>query len=87
MAAIIRVATPFNYYSCLLALAASIALFHGMRLRKVTGGQAPVVSFISLILDSLTFALIYNLCGERGINKMIEYIGIEKFIENMIEKY
>ena len=46
MAAIIRVASPFNYYFYLLAVAASIDLFHGIRLHKVTGGQALVVSFI-----------------------------------------
>ena len=70
MDGIIRVATPFNHYSCLLALAASIALFHGMRLCKVTGGQAPVVSFICLIFSPLTLALVYKLCGESGIYRM-----------------
>ena len=40
---VIRVATPNNFFACLLALASSMGLFHGILLRKVTGGQLPVV--------------------------------------------
>ena len=43
MADIIRVATPFNINPCLLAISAAIGLFHGMHMRKVTSGQAPLV--------------------------------------------
>ena len=70
MAGIIRGTIPFDHYFCLLALAASIALFHGMRLCKVTGGQEPVVSFIILIFSLLTLALVYKLCGESRIYRM-----------------
>ena len=45
---IIRVVTPFNLYPCLLALSASSALFHGIRLRKVTSGQAPILVLKSI---------------------------------------
>ena len=42
-AQVIRVATPDNFYACLLSLAASFGLFHGKLLRRVTAGQLPVV--------------------------------------------
>ena len=41
---VIRVSTPgSNFYSCQLALAGGMALFHGRMVRKVTSGQLPVV--------------------------------------------
>lgn len=40
---VIRVSTPNNFFPCQLALAAGIGLFHGILLRRVTGGQLPVV--------------------------------------------
>ena len=43
-AEVIRVSTPNNFYACQLSLAASFALCHGIRLRRVTAGQLPVVS-------------------------------------------
>ena len=42
-AEVIRVAPPSNFYPSQLALAAGFALFHGQLLRKITGGQLPVV--------------------------------------------
>ena len=58
---VIRVAPPSNFYPSQLALAGGFALFHGHRLRRITGGQLPVVIFIiffiiflSLILSALS---------------------------------
>ena len=42
-AKVIRVAPPSNFYPSQLALAAGFAFFHGQLLRKITGGQLPVV--------------------------------------------
>ena len=43
LAQVIRVATPNNFYPCMLSLAASFGLFHGQFLRKSTSGQLPAV--------------------------------------------
>ena len=53
LAQVIRVATPNNFYPCLLALAAGFGLFHGQLLRNVTGGQLPVVICLVSLLSSL----------------------------------
>ena len=47
LAQVIRVATPNNFYPCLLSLAAGFGLFHGQLLRSVTGVQLPVVYGLS----------------------------------------
>ena len=58
MAKVIRVAPPGNFYNSQLGLAAGFGLFHGHRLRKITGGQLPIVSFhLSFVL------LIYIICS------------------------
>ena len=79
-AEVIRVSTPNNFFPCQLALAASIGLFHGILLRRVTGGQFPVVIFqCSCILLVRTFTL--QLClkslqrgksqGKSGVGRLI----------------
>ena len=46
MANVVGVFTPGeNKYACSLAIAASVGLFHGHQMRKVTSGQLPIVSF------------------------------------------
>ena len=79
-AEVIRVSTPNNFFPCQLALAASIGLFHGILLRRVTGGQLPVVIFqCSCILLVGIFTL--QLClkslqrgksqGKSGVGRLI----------------
>ena len=79
-AEVIRVSTPNNFFPCQLALAASIGLFHGILLRRVTGGRLPVVNFqCSRILLVRTFTL--QLClkslqrgksqGKSGVGRLI----------------
>ena len=55
-AEVIRVSTPNNFFPCQLALAASIGLFHGILLRRVTGGQLPVV-ILSMFLYSISYKI------------------------------
>ena len=58
-AEVIRVATPNNFYPCLLCLAAGIGLFHGQYLRYSTAGQLPVVSvFGYLSMCSITLLIL-----------------------------
>ena len=64
----IRVATPNNFFACLLALASSMGMFHGILLRRVTGGQLPVVgTFINLNLCDWPFDLsaLFEVTAER----------------------
>ena len=67
-AEVIRVATPNNFYPCLLSLASSFGLFHGQLLRRVTAGQLPVVIscsyFENLIKASVLFSALPKVSAE-----------------------
>lgn len=56
-------APPSNFYPSQLALAGGFALFHGHRLRKITGGQLPVVIF-KIFFSLLFLYLIFPALSE-----------------------
>ena len=73
-AEVIRVSTPNNFSPCQLALAASIGLFHGILLRRVTGGHLPLVS-ISMFLYSCLFSWCFSHCTNVTAFLILEVDG------------
>ena len=74
---VIRVAPPSNFYPSQLALAGGFALFHGHRLRKITGGQLPVVIFI-ILFSIICISDIFSFVSSRfSVGKVKESLGLE----------
>ena len=71
----IRVTTPGNFHSCMLACSFGIGQFHGKRLRKSIGGQCPIVVYKSekkqkMLGKSTTARLVCYLVSDWETNKI-----------------